>query len=53
MIQLTAKNVAEDQEDYSVYAKRLSELEREKVAALVLDALESSASITDNRSLYY
>ncbi|MDB2326297.1 peptidylprolyl isomerase, partial [Flavobacteriaceae bacterium] len=53
MIQLTAKNVAEDQEDYSIYAKRLSELEREKVAALVLDALESSASITDNRSLYY
>ena len=53
MLQVTAKNVVEDLEDYSSFASTLAQLEREKVARLVLDALESSATITDNRSLYY
>ena len=45
--------IVEDLEDYSLYANNLSQQEREKVAGLVIQALESSATIEDNRSLYY
>lgn len=53
MLQVSAKNIVKDLEDYSSYANSLAQLEREKVAGLVIDALESSATIQDNRSLYY
>ncbi len=53
MLQVTAKNKVEDLLDYTSYALRLAQLERDKVSGLVINALESSASITDNRSLYY
>ena len=53
MLQVTSRNIVEDLEDYSLYANNLSQQEREKVAGLVIQALESSATIEDNRSLYY
>ena len=53
MLQVTAKNIVDDLEDYTSFATSLAQLEREKVARLVIDALESSATITDNRALYY
>jgi peptidyl-prolyl cis-trans isomerase D len=53
MLQVTSRNIVEDNEDYSLYANTLAQQEREKVAGLVIQALESSASIEDNRSLYY
>ena len=53
MIQVTAKNIVNDLEDYTSFANTLAQQERQKVARLVMDALESSATITDNRSLYY
>ena len=48
-----SRNIVEDLEDYSLYANNLSQQERQKVAGLVIQALESSATIEDNRSLYY
>ena len=53
ILQVTAKNIVDDLEDYTSFATSLAQLEREKVARLVIDALESSATITDNRALYY
>ena len=53
MLQVTAKNIVDDLEDYTSFATSLAQLEREKVARLVIAALESSATITDNRALYY
>ncbi len=50
---IVAKNIAEDLEDYSYYAGRLTQFEREKTTQYIIDALESTASIVDNRSLYY
>ena len=52
-LQLTAKKVAEDLEDYSVYAKQLSDRNLEFIAPAILKALESSGEVVDNRSLYY
>ena len=53
MLQVSARNNVQDLDDYTFYANTLSQLEREKVARLVIGALESSATIIDNRSLYY
>ena len=53
MLQVTSKNIVQDLEDYSLYASNLAQQEREKVGSLVIQALESSATIEDNRSLYY
>ena len=53
MLQVISKNIVEDLEDYSLYASNLAQQEREKVGSLVIQALESSATIEDNRSLYY
>ena len=53
MLQVSARNNVQDLDDYTFYANTLSQLEREKVARLVISALESSATIIDNRSLYY
>ena len=53
MIQVTAKNIVNDLDDYTSFANTLAQQERQKVARLVMHALETSATITDNRYLYY
>ena len=52
-LQVSAKKVAEDLEDYSVYAKQLSDRNLEFIAPAIIKALESSGEVVDNRSLYY
>ena len=53
MLQLTAKKIAEDLEDYSTYARQLTNQGRERLGAAIVEALETSAEIEDNRALYY
>ena len=53
MLQVTASKVAKDLEDYSAYVKELTKQGREQLGAAVIKALETSAEIEDNRSLYY
>ena len=53
MLQLTAKKIAEDLEDYSAYARQLTSQGRESLGAAIVEALETSAEIEDNRALYY
>ena len=53
MIQVTAKEVAKDLEDYTDYAKQLTTQGRERLGAAIVKALETSAEIEDNRALYY
>lgn len=52
-LRVVAKKISEDLEDYTLYAKSLTRLEREKTDKLILGALESAADIIDNRALYY
>lgn len=53
MLQLTAKKVADDLEDYAAYARQLSLQGRERLGAAIIKALETSGEIEDNRALYY
>ncbi|MGB1450070.1 MAG: peptidylprolyl isomerase [Flavobacteriaceae bacterium] len=53
MLQLTAKKVADDLEDYAAYARQLSLQGRERLGAAIVKALETSGEIEDNRALYY
>ena len=53
LLQLTAKKIAEDLEDYSDYARQLTNQGREGLGAAIVEALETSAEIEDNRALYY
>ena len=53
MLQLTAKKIAEDLEDYSTYARQLTNQGRERLGAAIVEALETSAEIENNRALYY
>ena len=53
LLQLTAKKIAEDLEDYSAYARQLTNQGRESLGAAIVEALETSAEIEDNRALYY
>ena len=53
LLQLTAKKIAEDLEDYSAYARQLTNQDRENLGAAIVEALETSAEIEDNRALYY
>ena len=53
LLQLTAKKIAEDLEDYSDYALQLTNQGREGLGAAIVEALETSAEIEDNRALYY
>lgn len=53
MLQLTAKEVADDLEDYAAYARQLSLQGRERLGAAIVKALETSGEIEDNRALYY
>jgi len=52
-LQLTAKRVAEDLEDYTAYAKQLQKTQRDQLAQRIIAALESAGEIEDNRALYY
>ena len=52
-LQLTSKKVADELEDYSTYAKQLSNQNLERLAPTIIKALESSGEVVDNRSLYY
>ena len=52
-LQLTSKKVADELEDYSTYAKQLSNQNLERLAPAIIKALESSGEVVDNRSLYY
>ena len=53
MLQVSARKVADDLEDYSAYAKQLTTQGREGLGAAIVKALETSAEIEDNRALYY
>ena len=53
MLQVKAKKVADDLEDYTAYAKQLTTQGRERLGAAIVKALETSAEIEDNRALYY
>jgi len=53
MLQVTGKKVADELEDYTVYAKQLTVQGRERLGAAIVKALETSAEIEDNRALYY
>ena len=52
-LQLTAKRVVEDLEDYTAYAKQLQKTQRDQLAQRIIAALESAGEIEDNRALYY
>ena len=52
-LHLTSKKVADELEDYSTYAKQLSNQNLERLAPTIIKALESSGEVVDNRSLYY
>ena len=52
-VELVAKKTAQKLEDYSSYAQLLQTQERNALAERIISALESSATIEDNRALYY
>jgi len=52
-IRLINKNIAIDLENYSAYSNTLRVAENSRINAAIYEALKSSASIEDNRSLYY
>ncbi|MDG2371032.1 MAG: peptidylprolyl isomerase [Flavobacteriaceae bacterium] len=52
-IRLINKNFAIDLENYSAYSNTLRISENSRINAAIYEALKSSASIEDNRSLYY
>lgn len=52
-LQVKAIKIAEDLEDYSDYAKQLAAQQKTQLGAAIVKALETSAEIEDNRSLYY
>ena len=50
---LPTKNIANDLTNYSSYSKTLKTSENSRINLAIYEALKSSASIEDNRSLYY
>ena len=52
-VELVAKKTAQKLDDYSSYAQLLQTQERNALAERIISALESSATIEDNRALYY
>ena len=52
-IRLINKNFAIDLENYSAYSNTLRIAENSRINVAIYEALKSSASIEDNRSLYY
>lgn len=52
-VELVAKKKAQKLDDYSSYAQLLQTQERNALAERIISALESSATIEDNRALYY
>ena len=53
MLKITKKTIAEDLSDYSQLASKLQSEERENLPSLIISALENTAEIQDNRSIYY
>ncbi len=53
MLKITKKTIAEDLSDYSKLASKLQSEERENLPSLIISALENTAEIQDNRSIYY
>ncbi|MBN09707.1 MAG: peptidylprolyl isomerase [Flavobacteriaceae bacterium] len=53
MIRLLNKDLAIDLANYSAYSNTLKNAENNRINTAIYDALKSSASIEDNRSLYY
>ena len=53
MLKVTKKTIAEDLSDYSQLASKLQSEERENLPSLIISALENTAEIQDNRSIYY
>ena len=52
-VELVAKKKAQKLDDYNSYAQLLQTQERNALAERIISALESSATIEDNRALYY
>jgi peptidyl-prolyl cis-trans isomerase D len=53
MIEVTAKEVADEMESYSAYANALQNEESIRINTSIYEALRSSAEVEDNRQLYY
>lgn len=52
-LEVSEKRIVQDLEDYTVLAQQLQLEERQRLASLIISALESAAEIEDNRALYY
>tara|TARA_B100000780_G_scaffold17033_1_gene11146 strand:+ start:2649 stop:4769 length:2121 start_codon:yes stop_codon:yes gene_type:complete len=52
-IKLITKNIANDLDNYFSYLNTLKTSENSRINSAIYEALKSSASIEDNRSLYY
>ena len=52
-VKLINKNIVNDLANYSAYSKTLKSAENTRISSVIYEALKSSASIEDNRSLYY
>lgn len=50
---VTAKKTAKDLENYSAYAQQLSTMASSQLVLNIINALETSGDIEDNRALYY
>ena len=50
---MTQKNIAQDIGNYDNYAKNLGDEANEQLDEIIFEALNSAASIEDNRALYY
>ena len=50
---LVKKNIAEDLEDYTEYTEQMMLNLSSKISESIFQALESVATIDDNRALYY
>lgn len=53
MIEVSAKEVADEMESYSAYANALQNEESIRINTSIYEALRSSAEVEDNRQLYY
>ena len=52
-IQVSNKKIAEEREDYAAYAQQLSQDAASQLVLSIVNALEASSEIEDNRALYY
>ena len=52
-LKIIKKSIAEDLPDYSNLALKLESEERKNLPSLIISALEDTAEIKDNRSIFY